>query len=79
MLSGSSYGSFWGQVWSGEGSEENPIVERDVFIHALVPEENEEPIPVPASGSGCRSLMERQREQLVEWDSDNNSSSVVCY
>ena len=66
------------EVWSGESSEENPIMERDVVIYVLVPLANKEPIPVPAPVASCRSLVEKLRERLVEWDSGEDSSGAEC-
>ena len=38
--SGYSYRSFCGRAWSGEGSQEDPILEREAIIHVLILEEN---------------------------------------
>lgn len=71
-----SYGSFCRQAWSGEGSEENPIVERDVVIHMLVPLEDEELIPVPTPVASCGTFVEGSGEKLVEWDLGKDSSGA---
>ena len=77
---GSSYGPFCGQVWSGEGFAENPIMEREVVIHVLVLEENKEPVLVPEPGPSCRPLVERiGRRELVEWDSGEDLSGAECH
>ena len=67
---GSSYRSFHEQAWNGEGSADDPIVEREVIIHTLVPEENEEPVLVPEPSPSCRPLVERiGGRELVKWNS----------
>ena len=72
LSSVSSYGSFCGQELSGEDSAEDPIMEREVIIHMLVPEENKEPVLVPEPSLSHRSLVERIGGRLVEWNLDED-------